>query len=262
MEPELHLAGVFDVRYRRQRDVAADPTAVGRRGEHRDRSGGWRSLRGRGAGRHGARVAAVRRDVGPVGPAAGEHPVLDPGPVPAAGGGAVEMVPVVEGHVVAVDFLVIRDVDLRQQEVARGPCGHRRSGHRADGDYAFGGRCWDHPVRQRLRAAVYGSVQIGESGSPPELVLMAEVRLIGDLVGVQLIVAIEVESRLHQVAAVGAVGGTGGHREEGEQVVHSGAVHHCVAEVLGPQHLVAVEVLVEVAVPAALEGTAVIAVAG
>ena len=238
VEPELNLAGVADIRYRRHRDVAVDPAALNRGGEHRDCPGGG-ALWGRGVGRHGARVAAVRSDVGPVGPAVGVDPVLDPGPVAAAGGGAVEMVPVVESQVVAVDSRFFGDIDLRQQEVPRDPCWHRRAGHSSYGDYAFGGGCRDHPVGHRLLVTVDCPSQTGEGGRLPEFVLMAEICLSGDFVGVQLIVAVEVQARLHQIAGVGAVR-TGGHREVIEQEVHCSAIHHLVAEVLGPQHLVAV----------------------
>ena len=238
VEPELNLAGVADIRYRRHRDVAVDPAALNRGGEHRDCSGGsalWRW----GAGRHGTRVAAVRSDVSPVGPAVCVDPVLNPCPITAAGGGAVEMVPVVESQVVAVDSRFFGDIDLRQQEVPRGPCWHRRAGHGSYGDYAFGGGRRDHPVGQRLLVTVECPSQTGEGGRLPEFVLMAEICLIGDFVGVPLIVAVEVQARHHQIAGVGAVR-TGGHRDVIEQEVHCSAIHHLVAEVPGPQHLVAV----------------------
>ena len=223
---------------------------MGRRGEHRDGpSGGARW--GGSAGGHGARIAAVRSDVGPIGPAVGVDPVLDPGAVASTCGGAVEVVPVVEGQVVSTNLRRIWDVHLRYQEVSRSPGRDRVAGHRADGDYTFC-RCRGYrAVRQCLLITVDCAVEIGEGGCPPELGLMAEVGLIGDFIGVQLVVAVGVQARLHQIASELAVG-TCGDREEFEQPVDRGSINHSVAEVVGPEYFVAVEILVKIVVPAPL----------
>ena len=72
---------------------------------------------------------------------------------------------------------------------------------------------------QRLSVTVDCPIQTGECSRLPEFELMAEICLIGDFVGVQHIVAVEIQTCLHQIAGVGAIR-TGGHREEIEQVVH------------------------------------------
>ena len=157
----------------------------------------------------------------------------------------------VEGQVVSADGRRIWDIHLRYQEVSRSPGWDRGPGHSADSDYTFC-RCRRYrAVRQCLLVAVDCAVEIGESGPTPELVLMAEVGLIGDFIGVQLVVAIGVQACLHQIASELAVG-TCGDREEFEQPVNRGSVDHSVAEVVGPEDLVAVEVGVEIVVPSSL----------
>ena len=103
-----------------------------------------------------------------------------------------------------------------------------------------------------LLVPVDGTVQTAESGSSPQLVLVAEVGLVGDFIGVQLVVAVGVKPGLHQIAAVLAVG-PGGLREELEEVAIGSAVDIRVAEGFGPEDLVGIEVLVEVVIPTPLQ---------
>ena len=84
--------------------------------------------------------------------------------------------------------------------------------------------------------------------------LVAEVGLISDFTGVQLVVAVGVQSRLHQVACVLAVG-SGRDCEELEEVSYSRTVNHSVAEVVCPHNLITVEVGVEIAIPASLHNS-------
>ena len=88
-----------------------------------------------------------------------------------------------------------------------------------------------------LLAPVDGTIQTAEGGSSPQFVLVAEVGLIGDLIGVQLVVAVGVKPGLHQIAAVLAVG-PGGLREELEEVAIGSAVDIGVAEGFSPEDLV------------------------
>ena len=84
--------------------------------------------------------------------------------------------------------------------------------------------------------------------------LVAEVGLVGDFIGVELIVTVGVQSRLHQVACVLAIG-SGRGREELEEVAYSRTVDYDVAEVVCPGNLIAVEVSVEIAVPTPLQNS-------
>ena len=102
VESELNLTCIRNVGNRRHRDVAVYPPAVSRGSENRNCSC-WSSFWTGRTGGHRTRISSIGSNVTPVSPAIGIDSILYPSPISAACCCAIEMIPVIEGHVVIVD---------------------------------------------------------------------------------------------------------------------------------------------------------------